>query len=451
MILISIDYYPGLVKEKAILTKKADRNEKLSKIIGEKQKKIATQVKEIQTKNDLIKALGATGDEATPNTDNEQSVQELGQAESHGQGDLSHSSEEDQTADIMDNGLNRNYLCHVCSEMFNDESDLINHIKSNHAVEYEAGEVTGNACSVAQGNGSKEEGGNNERGTFACPECGKKCRKQQGLIDHMKRVHVEGSYVKCENCEERFKENDKLRDHIVAHHVFAEGEEDEGEPEVISVDENQKCKQCNATFDSKTELNNHIRIHVVDRWECPICWKLFQPEESLVKHMSEDHSKDSETGQWETVRRAQNPRQQTCQFCQSVLKTDYAKQVHICPNHPYQSMKEQELRVKRRSIPCKRGNQCEFLKTQKCWFFHRQPTVRQPQGHRNPGTAGPAQQQQSQPQQQQQESQQQQHGPQQQQRKQLWCKYQESCDRGNSCRFRHFNQGFQQTQAQRRN
>ena len=409
-----------LAKEKAILKKRETKKEKLNKIIGEKQKKIAILTKEVQTKDDIIKAQGGLDDVAVIEINDEQNKP-------------SEVSEEQQAQNITNNDHDKNYECDDCEENFKDEADHINHINSKHAVDTDGegvitgSESTGDAVPVASEHNAQDR--DTGKGTFPCPKCGKACKKQKGLIDHMKRVHVEGVYKhKCDNCKEKFKDQTKLVDHIVSKHVEGdevekEEENAEEEEEVITVDEIQKCSQCNATFKSSIAMANHTMLHLANNWECAICWNLFQTEESLMKHLCEVHFNDPNKDDWETLRRARNAQWWTCNFCQAVFKTNATRQSHVCRNHPYQSVKDQELQLNRRNIKCKRGNYCEFNSKGKCWFSHEVTSTEMRQ---------------QQPQQQQQQP-------------QMWCKYQENCNKSNNCRFKHFDQGFQPVQNHRQN
>ena len=116
-----------------------------------------------------------------------------------------------------------------------------------------------------------------------------------------------------------------------------------------------------------------------------------------------------------------------CYYCKVELFSSQDKQNHVCEQHHYKTVEQQRKYIKRKNTECTHGVNCFRAATNRCWFKHTQPLnllPHQQQGHDNGAGLKP----------------------------QLYCRYQESCFKGEqSCKFKHFNQGFPQNNLPQQN
>ena len=99
--------------------------------------------------------------------------------------------------------------------------------------------------------------------------------------------------------------------------------------------------------------------------KCDKCPQSFQTCDALVRHIEESHSRNQQrqrntldNGVW------------TCAFCGTVSTGTESRDSHICSNHTFQTVEQQQRRQTRSHEVCKRGEQCHHLKLGKCWYYH---------------------------------------------------------------------------------
>lgn len=131
--------------------------------------------------------------------------------------------------------------CQVCEKSFKKNSELVEHMKSQH--------------------GSKEE--------LNCKICKFQASSNFQLRKHMKMKHT----IKCDYCGESFDRDDDLIDHIRDKHC---------EP-----DEEFNCEGC----DFQTNDNAHLRKHIEIKHEirCKLCGNKYNQKEELMDHRKSQH------------------------------------------------------------------------------------------------------------------------------------------------------------------
>ena len=119
--------------------------------------------------------------------------------------------------------------------------------------------------------------------TFVCNVCNKVLHSEYILNQHMTFIHHSRKYakdgaaeIKCQNCDQTFKSNNTLRNHL---RVVHEGIK------------NHVCDSCGKAFSSKPNLTSHITyVHKgVRECTCTICGNLFRDKQVLKSHIMAVH------------------------------------------------------------------------------------------------------------------------------------------------------------------
>ena len=93
--------------------------------------------------------------------------------------------------------------------------------------------------------------------------------------------------------------------------------------------------------------------------------EIFRNSEALVDHIVQVHTS--------------NPQQERyvfsngvwgCLFCGVVFQGNEARDTHICNQHTFQTVQQQEHRRNKSKETCKRGDQCHHFRLGKCWYYH---------------------------------------------------------------------------------
>ncbi|XP_046802766.1 zinc finger protein 271-like isoform X1 [Lucilia cuprina] len=108
-----------------------------------------------------------------------------------------------------------------------------------------------------------------------CGVCMKLFTCQQAVARHLHRHHPEIEFFKCPYCDDNFYGLDLLAEHIkVMKHIQ--------KPNI--------CKYCLKSFDRRTDLNRHIRIHTDERpYSCNVCDTSFKQVNHLKRHKESMH------------------------------------------------------------------------------------------------------------------------------------------------------------------
>jgi uncharacterized Zn-finger protein len=102
----------------------------------------------------------------------------------------------------------------------------------------------------------------------------------------------------CKICLRRFKENSKLRSHILIH----------------TNERNVQCPQCGKLFKTKACLRAHKRTHYSDRFYCDHCGKEFKRKTELQRHIKSEFLDE---------------RDYKCGYCDMDFATHYKLKVHL--------------------------------------------------------------------------------------------------------------------------
>uniref|UniRef100_A0A182WT41 C2H2-type domain-containing protein n=1 Tax=Anopheles quadriannulatus TaxID=34691 RepID=A0A182WT41_ANOQN len=158
---------------------------------------------------------------------------------------------------LQTNKLLELYRCCGCMLIFDTDADLQQHSETVHAS---------NALQVDGDNAWQC----NEK--HICSECGKAVHSAAYLVSHM-RLHSKELPFTCTLCGARFKLVRYLKWHMAMHKGL------------------YKCKQCDSSYKSPSELQEHMNRHTGTRaFCCFLCGNGFHNKKNLNKHLRMVHS-----------------------------------------------------------------------------------------------------------------------------------------------------------------
>ncbi|XP_043581684.1 zinc finger protein 83 isoform X2 [Bombus pyrosoma] len=157
---------------------------------------------------------------------------------------------------VMPENLLKNYSCHLCSKVFNMRGSLMVHMRVAH-MGYNLGSLV---------RGGQIELILNEN-KFSCPTCGKKFKKEQHVMQHLK-TH-EAKQWECDICNKMFTTKYFLKKHKRLH----------------SGEMPYKCNICNKTFTFQQSYHKHRLYHKDDKpYTCTTCGRSFKELSTLHNH-----------------------------------------------------------------------------------------------------------------------------------------------------------------------
>ncbi|XP_011343668.2 zinc finger protein 62 [Ooceraea biroi] len=177
----------------------------------------------------------------------------------------------------------KNYSCHLCSKVFKMRGSLMVHMRVAH--------VGRNLGSLPK---DQTELTCNDDG-YNCPTCGKKFKKEQHVIQHLK-TH-EGKQWECDICSKMFTTKYFLKKHKRLHSgempykckicdkSFTFQQSYHKHRLYHKDDKPHTCTTCGRSFKELSTLHNHERIHTGEKpFACETCGKCFRQRVSYLVH-----------------------------------------------------------------------------------------------------------------------------------------------------------------------
>ncbi|XP_018364584.1 PREDICTED: zinc finger protein 836 isoform X1 [Trachymyrmex cornetzi] len=178
----------------------------------------------------------------------------------------------------------KNYSCYLCSKVFKMRGSLMVHMRVAH---------------IGHNSGSFSKGDQNEvtcgDAGYACPTCGKKFKKEQHVIQHLK-TH-EGKQWECDTCSKMFTTKYFLKKHKRLHSgempykckicdkSFTFQQSYHKHRLYHKDDKPHTCATCGRSFKELSTLHNHERIHTGEKpFVCETCGKCFRQRVSYLVH-----------------------------------------------------------------------------------------------------------------------------------------------------------------------
>ncbi|KOX77013.1 hypothetical protein WN51_10407 [Melipona quadrifasciata] len=157
---------------------------------------------------------------------------------------------------IIPKNLLKNYSCHLCSKVFKMRGSLMVHMRVAH-MGYNLGPLVKDGQIELILNENK----------FNCPTCGKKFKKEQHVMQHLK-TH-EAKQWECDVCSKMFTTKYFLKKHKRLH----------------SGEMPYKCNICNKTFTFQQSYHKHRLYHKDDKpYTCTTCGRSFKELSTLHNH-----------------------------------------------------------------------------------------------------------------------------------------------------------------------
>ena len=174
-----------------------------------------------------------------------------------------------------------------------------------------------------------------------------------------------------------------------------------------------KCQKCEYETNTQNELVYHIEErHSEPIFRCDNCPQHLRSNEELVNHIVQMHT--SQGHRIDTnVPRVRNTIDNgiwDCKLCGKNTRSNYERDTHVCQEHPFQTISQQNRRRTKSQTPCTRGHQCHHYRLGKCHFSHAQTVERPVQAQDNTRNM---------------------------RRNDMWCSYQDKCNRRQTCVYKH--------------
>ena len=151
--------------------------------------------------------------------------------------------------------------------------------------------------------------------------------------------------------------------------------------------------------------------------KCDNCTETFLNSEALVTHIEKKHTlyQQRERTNSSLIDSQINCIDWSCSFCGERIQGKDRRDNHICQEHLFETVQPQGIRTrKNKSLEeCSRGENCRYWRVGTCWFAHAQSVV---------SPVGAQAYQRS------------------TRRGDMWCAYQDKCDRRQSCTFKHMDE-----------
>ncbi|XP_052782695.1 zinc finger protein 320-like isoform X2 [Mya arenaria] len=192
---------------------------------------------------------------------------------------------------------NKEVICKLCSKMFCDKNGLFVHVKRLHSKHNDYEEYINDLeqlvfvkcfkCNYLCTDNIKlmfHELKEHSDAEFSCKLCDENFESGREMQQHLKAFHMrddERNFT-CELCSARFKSKGSLKQHLDSVHKMSRA---------------FKCKTCEKSFFTNSQLNRHLKIHEVDRkktYQCDTCKKEFLHRYNLNRHIETVHASQSE-------------------------------------------------------------------------------------------------------------------------------------------------------------
>lgn len=195
--------------------------------------------------------------------------------------------------------------CHICGEIFVYFIKLVTHLNKIHEVKKYICDLCGKSfkdISAYNLHGWQVHGPG-----YQCSECGRRCTNSSLLREHMASTHGKGKF-KCTECSAEFTSVYKRKKHLISVHrakdvpasfkcthcgkVFTCTSQRNVHVRKVHLQEkNEVCPICHAELFNKTRLNLHMVKHLRERNHvCDICGKKYQWKKNLKCHMQKAHN-----------------------------------------------------------------------------------------------------------------------------------------------------------------
>ncbi|XP_039449954.1 zinc finger protein 883-like isoform X1 [Culex pipiens pallens] len=190
------------------------------------------------------------------------------------------------------------YRCELCDKCFSDKNAQTKHVQNVHR---EKRSIKAIQLKSEDERDSKAEE-KDENGLFKCPDCDKRFEVRNSYTSHLRQhLAMKQERYKCKICELSFRTSSELKRHDRAHENHKSKLSNDPFasicPEATMKEENGifKCSACEKTFEQRRAALRHLMRHGYvkrDRVQCKLCPMLqtFVNKTYLEKHRVEHES-----------------------------------------------------------------------------------------------------------------------------------------------------------------
>jgi uncharacterized C2H2 Zn-finger protein len=228
--------------------------------------------------------------------------------------------------------------------------------------------------------------GNKKNEECRCKRCGKVCKTERLLRDHIKENH-NNTTIPCTECTAKFTVRHALRQHMST--VHNEKELMANYTDVVSY----KCNVCEKLYESRRDLTSHINKDHIDV-DCTKCLTTFKSWDDVYKHAN------------------------MCSELTPVIKCNNCNRELL--NKSALRSHKTECHGREEVATCRNGDSCRFLRNNRCNYYH--AVARQPSGGQVRPVSTPGVQ---------------------------LCRYKDRCNRGRFCPYKHYDQDFPRLNSNR--
>ncbi|XP_050069784.1 zinc finger and SCAN domain-containing protein 12-like [Anopheles maculipalpis] len=171
-------------------------------------------------------------------------------------------------------GFATNIICPHCSDVFDQDSKLLEHGKLKHPEEFETVECNQCTEEFATYDALYKHESSQHRNGYECRYCKKKLLNSNALQSH-ENVHTKRQTFSCSVCNKMFSQYTSMWRHMRIHNDIKAYE----------------CDICQRRFRQRTVMLAHRLIHTGEKpYVCEVCDKSFRDRSTLARHR-QVHSK----------------------------------------------------------------------------------------------------------------------------------------------------------------
>uniref|UniRef100_A0A182SHE8 C2H2-type domain-containing protein n=1 Tax=Anopheles maculatus TaxID=74869 RepID=A0A182SHE8_9DIPT len=165
-------------------------------------------------------------------------------------------------------GFATNIICPHCSDVFDQDKQLLAHGKLKHPEEFETIECTQCMEEFATYDALYKHESSLHRNGYQCRYCKKQLHNSNALQSH-ENVHTKRQTFSCSVCNKRFSQYTSMWRHMRIHNDIKAYE----------------CDICKRRFRQRTVMLAHRLVHTGEKpYVCEICDKSFRDRSTLARH-----------------------------------------------------------------------------------------------------------------------------------------------------------------------
>ncbi|XP_023941003.1 zinc finger protein 569 [Bicyclus anynana] len=238
-----------------------------------------------------------------------------------------------------------------------DIVDLISYVKHNLPKQTTIDLIGGIYCHICESvynrkefeNHYERDHGQGEKLLYSCVVCHKQHKNYRSLRGHCYYMHLSRGRHRCEHCSKNFSKFAALRDHINNMHNFKcstcnklyTTKTDLQLHNIIHADQsNNYCQACEIELPTIASCKDHIDLHTVYIYSCPICNENISSKDDAGAHLAK-HFDDAEVeSSVQLIKKSDNHETHleklggiACCYCTVSFENKVVFDAHFSSNH----------------------------------------------------------------------------------------------------------------------